>query len=141
MLNLKKKECKTSIRKMKEPISDENLFEYFGKQIEWNQEAVAVQIPYSQAQIFLMVYANIKKCGLCQDDFREWSRKKQRDTTWKTSWLTLLETQRSSKTSKTKHYAAHVHAAQANLALFAKMQQDHTLALVNLAIATQSDRK
>ena len=31
-------------------------------------------------------------------------------------------------------------AAQANAALFTKMQQDHTLALENLATATQSDR-
>ena len=41
---------------------------------------------------------------------------------------------------KTKGYAAHVHAAQANAALFTEIQKDHTLALSNLATATQADR-
>ena len=54
-------------RKIKEPISRENLFEQFVEKIEWNQEAVAVQNPYSLAQIVSMAYANIDKCGLCQD--------------------------------------------------------------------------
>ena len=47
-------------RKMKEPISGKTLFEEFVDQIEWNQEAVAVQNPYSPAQIVLMAYANIE---------------------------------------------------------------------------------
>ena len=33
-----------------------------------------------------------------------------------------------------------VHAAQSNAALFSEMQQDHTLALANIATATQSNR-
>ena len=33
-----------------------------------------------------------------------------------------------------------VHAAQANVELFTKIQQDHTLALKNLSMATQADR-
>ena len=41
---------------------------------------------------------------------------------------------------KTKGYAAHVHDAQSNAELFTEMQQDHTLALANLATATQADR-
>ena len=41
------------------------------------------------------------------------------------------ETQRSSK---------NVHATQTNAALFTNMQQDHTLALANLATATKADR-
>ena len=49
------------------------------------------------------------------------------------------ETWRYSRTLKTKGYAAHVHTAQANTELFTKMQQDHTLALANLATATQAD--
>ena len=40
----------------------------------------------------------------------------------------------------TKGYAANLHAAQANAALFTKVQQDHTLALANIATATQADR-
>ena len=39
-------------RKITEPISIGTLFEEFFEQIEWNQEAVAVQNPYSPAQIF-----------------------------------------------------------------------------------------
>ena len=54
-------------RKIKEPISGETLFEEFVEQIEWNQEAVAMQNPYSPAHIFSMAYANIDKCGLYQD--------------------------------------------------------------------------
>ena len=50
------------------------------------------------------------------------------------------ETRRSSKTSKTKQYAAHVQAVQANAALFTEMQQDHTLELANLATDTQAYR-
>ena len=51
-------------RKIKEPISGETPFKEFVEQIEWNQEAVAVQNPYSPAQIVSMAYANIDKCGL-----------------------------------------------------------------------------
>ena len=50
------------------------------------------------------------------------------------------DTQRSSRTSKTKGYAAKLHVVQANAALFAEMQQDHTLALANLLMATQAER-
>ena len=55
-------------RKVKEPISRKTLFEEFVKQIGWNQEAVAVQNPYSPAQIVSMAYANIDKCHLYQDN-------------------------------------------------------------------------
>ena len=61
--------------RIKEPISRETLFEEFVEQIEWNQEAVAVQNPYYPAQIVSMTYANIDKCGIYQDDYRDWSRK------------------------------------------------------------------
>ena len=61
-------------RKIKEPISSETLFEEFVKQIEWNQEVVAVQNPYSPAQIVSIAYKNIEKYRLYQDDCQEWSR-------------------------------------------------------------------
>ena len=57
-------------RKMREPISGETLFEKFFEKIEWNQEAVSVQNPYSPAQIVSMAYANIEKCKLYQDNFQ-----------------------------------------------------------------------
>ena len=91
-----------------------------------------------------MAYANIDKCGLYQDDCRDWSRKPQSEKTWvkfKThfDWA-FKETRRSSKTSRTEGYVAHVHTTQANSELFTEMQQDHTQALANLATATQADR-
>ena len=49
---------------MKEPISGKTLFEEFAKKIEWNQEAVSVQNPYSLAQIVSMAYKNIKMLAI-----------------------------------------------------------------------------
>ena len=69
-------------RKIKEPISGGNLFEEFVEQIEWNREAVAMQNPYSPAQIVSMAYANIDKCGFYQDDCRDWSCKPRSENTW-----------------------------------------------------------
>ena len=45
--------------KIKEPISGETLYEKFVETIEWNKEALAVQNPYSLAQIVSVAYANI----------------------------------------------------------------------------------
>ena len=91
-----------------------------------------------------MAYENIEKCGLYQHDCREWSRKTRIDKTWSNFkshlYRAFKETQRSSRTSKTEGYAANVHVAQANAALFTEIQQDHTLALANLATATQANR-
>ena len=56
-------------------MSGQTLFEEFVEKIDWNQEAVAVQNPYSPAQIVSMAYANIDKCGLYQDNCRVWSLK------------------------------------------------------------------
>ena len=67
---------------MKDPISGETLFEYSVEKIEWNQEAVAVQNLYATAQIVSMVYTNIEKYGLYQDDCQEWSRKPRLKKTW-----------------------------------------------------------
>ena len=100
--------------------------------------------PYTPAQIVSMAYENIEKCGLYQDDCREWSWKPRLKKTWinfKDHFAReFKETRRSSRTSKTKGYSANVQSAQANAALFTKMQQDHTLALANIATATQDDR-
>ena len=103
-----------------------------------------VKYPYTRAHIFSMAYTNIEKFGLYQDDCREWSRKSRLKKTWsnfKTHFTrAFMENQRSSRTSTTKGYEANVQVAQANAALFTNMQQDHTLALENLATATQADR-
>ena len=93
---------------------------------------------------FSMVYANIKKCGLYQDNCREWSQKPRLKKTWIKSKAhfaqAFMETRRSSRTSKNEGYAVNVHAAQANAVIFTKIQQEHTLAMENLATATQSNR-
>ena len=129
---------------MKEYISRETLFEEFVKKIDWNQEAVAVQNLYSPAQIVSMDYANINKYGLYKDDCCDWSRKARSDKTWvnfKAHFARAFkDTRRSSRSLRTEGYVAHVHTAQENVELFTKMQQDHTLALANLATATQADR-
>ena len=130
-------------RKMKEPILGKTIFEDFVEQIDWSQEAVAVKNPYTPAQIISMAYSNIEKCGLYQDDCQEWSRKPRLKNTWSNFKAhfarTFKETQISSRTSKTDGYAANVHAAQANVVLFTKMHQEHTLALENIATAAQTD--
>ena len=45
-----------------------------------------------------------------------------------------------SRISKTKGYAANMHATQTNAVLFTEMQKNHTLALANISNATQADR-
>ena len=84
-----------------------------------------------------------RKCGLYQYDCQEWSRKPRLDKTWSNFKdhfaRAFKETWISSRTSNTKSYAANVHAAQANAALFTKMQQDHNLALDYLETATQAN--
>ena len=91
-----------------------------------------------------MAYASIEQCRLYPDDFQEWSRKTRSDKTWgnfKAHFAqSFKETRRSSRTSETKGYAAHVHAAQANAEIFTDMQQDPILGLVNIATVTQADR-
>ena len=103
-----------------------------------------MQNPYSPAQIVSMAYTNVYKCGLYQDDCCEWLQKTRSDKTWGNFkayfFRAFKETQRSSRTSKTKGYAAHIHAAQLNVELFTEMKQDHILALANLATGTQTDR-
>ena len=116
----------------------------FYRKNECNQKAVAVQNPYTPPHIVSMAYANIEKCGLYQDDFREWSQTPRLEKIWRNFKAhfarVFKETRRSSRTSKTKGYASNVRSVQSNAALFTEMQQDHTMALANLAIATQADR-
>ena len=105
-------------RKIKEPFSRETLFVEFVEQIEWNQEAVAVQNLYSPVNIISMAYANIDKCGLYQDNFRNWLRKTRSNKTWgnfKTHFdRAFKEIRRSSRNSSTKGYIAYMYDAQAN---------------------------
>ena len=91
-----------------------------------------------------MAHGNIKKCGLYQDYCREWSQKPSLKKTWRNFKAhfarAFKEKRRSSRTSKTKGYAENVQSVQANAALLTEMQQEHTLALANIATTTQSKR-
>ena len=67
--------------------------------------------------------------------------------TWKT-WSNFKaqlarafkEKRRSSRTLKTKGYAANVKSAQVNEALFTEIKQDHTMVLANIATTTKANR-
>ena len=91
-----------------------------------------------------MAFAKIDNCGLYQDDCRDWLRKTRSDKTWvnfKAHFARAFKkTKRTSRYSSTEGYVAHENAAQANAELFTEMQQDQTLALANIATATQADR-
>jgi len=56
-------------------INRVTFLEEFVEKIVWNQEAVAVQNPYTPGQILLMAVDNIKKLGLYSEDCRDWDRK------------------------------------------------------------------
>ena len=131
-------------RKMEETISGETIFEEFIEKIEWNQEAFVVKNPYTPAQIFSMAYANIKNAGYIKMIVGNGPENHGSKKTWSNFNAHLAraikETQRSSRTSKTKGYAENFQSAQANTELFTEMQQYYTLAMVNLAMATQADR-
>jgi len=58
-------------KNMKTPINRETLFEEFVEQIEWNQEAVAVQNPHTPGKILSMAVDNVKKPGLYLEDCRD----------------------------------------------------------------------
>ena len=132
-------------KNMKTPINGETLFEDFIEQIEWNQEAVAVQNPYTPEQILSMAVSNVKKSGLYTEDCRDWDRKAANTKDWASFKVhfarAFKDVRKSHETSHTGGYAANVSEAHRNAEMFAEMQQDHSSALANLATATQSDRE
>ena len=79
---------------MKEPISGETLFEEFVDKIEWNQEAVAVQNPYSPAQIFLWRTQTSKNAGYTKTIAENGLAKQEAIKHGSTSRLNLLRTSR-----------------------------------------------
>ena len=105
---------------------------------------VAVQNPYKPAQIVSMEYVNTKKCSLYQDDFWEWSHERRLKKTWSNFEAhfarVFKEIRRSSRTSKTKGYAANVKSSRINAALLTNMQQDHIMALENLTTTTEAQK-
>ena len=109
----------------------------------WVESSSRAEAVFTGSYCFYSVRKHLK-CGLYQEDFREWSRKPRLNKTWSNFKVhfdrSFKETWRSSRILKTKFYSSNVHAAQSNAALFTDMQQDHTLALANIATATQANR-
>ena len=61
-------------KRMKIPISGETEFETFVQQIEDGQEAVALQNPYTDTQIFTIAENLIESIVLYSMDCHEWNR-------------------------------------------------------------------
>ena len=61
-------------KRMKSPISGETEFEAFVQQIENEQEAVALQNPYTDTQILTIAENLIESNGFYTMDCREWNR-------------------------------------------------------------------
>ena len=83
--------------KMKEPITGETLFEEFVEKIEWYQEAVAVQNPYSPAQIVSMAYTNIENGGYIKTIVDNGLQKQGSRIPGSTSRITLIDPPRRPK--------------------------------------------
>ena len=65
-------------------INGETHFEYFFSQIEDNQEAVAIKIPYITKQILSIAFTLVFKVGLYPLECKEWWSKDATDKTWNT---------------------------------------------------------
>ena len=76
---------------MKEPISGETLFEEFVENFEWNQEAVAVQNPYTPSQIVSMALQTSKNVGYIKMIVENGLKNQGLRKTGATSRLTSLE--------------------------------------------------
>ena len=67
---------------MKSQISGDTEFEAFFQQIEYVQEAVALQNPYKDIQIVTIAENLIESTGFYTTDFREWNRTDKAQKTW-----------------------------------------------------------
>ena len=58
-------------QRMKAPITDDTLFEDLVQKIEVSVDAVALQVPYTAAQIVSIAFALIEKSGTYRDGVKE----------------------------------------------------------------------
>ena len=128
---------------MKEPISGETISKNLSSKLNGTKKQSRFKSVYACPYCLYGIREH-RKCGLYQGYLREWYRKQRLDKTWSNFKYifarSFQETRRSSRNSNTKGYVANVQSAQANSALFTEIQQDHIMALSNIATATQSDR-
>ena len=132
-------------KKLREPISGETHFEELLMQIEDAQEVVAIQNPYTPAQIISIAFTLIQQTGYYDQGCREWKRKPPDEKTWDNFKLHFArefkESRDVNQNTRTNKFAANAVAMeQANAAMICELTQDHTDALANLATATNADR-
>ena len=129
---------------LKREITGETHFETLVAQVEDHVEAVAIQNPYTPAQILTIAYNLVKDTGYYDDGCKEWKRKDATDKTW-TNFKTFFarefkELREASTKAKNGGFANNVEKTNDNDFMMIEMAQDHTEALANLATATKSDR-
>ena len=130
-------------KRMKISITGETELETFVQHIEYGQEAVALQNPYTDTQIVTIAENLIESAGLYTMDCREWNRMDTTQKTWVNFKVYFSRAFREHRYQyKQAQSIGYGHAStqnSANAAMFAEMTQDQSHALTNLATATQSD--
>ena len=110
-------------------------------QIEDGQEAVALQNPYTDTQIFTIAENLIESTGFYTMDCRECNRTDTTQKTWvnfKVHFLRAFREHRDQyKQAQSIGYGHANTQNPANAAMFAEITQDHSNVLANLATATQ----
>ena len=67
--------------KMKQPITDETLFEEFIEQIDTAVDVVATKVPYTRENIASVAFTMVKNAGIYYDGVKDWRRKDTADKT------------------------------------------------------------
>ena len=131
-------------KRMKISITRETELETFVQQIEDEQEAVALQNPYTDTKIATITENLMEGTRFYTMDCREWNRKDTMQKTWINFKVHFSREFREhwdqSKQAQSIGYDHTNTQNSANAAMFSEMTQDHSHALANLATATQSDR-
>ena len=98
---------------MKADISGDTIFEDLVDQIEDNVDAVALQNPYTSAQIVSIAFTIVDRSGFYADDCRDWKRKPSTSKTWPNFQahfsLAFKEARTSNRTTKAGGYTANKH--------------------------------
>lgn len=129
---------------LKREITGETHFEELVAQVEDHQEAVAVQNPYTAAQILSIAYNLVKDTGFYDEGCKEWKRRPVDEKTWPNFKLffsrEFKENRQSNAKAKTGGFANNAESENEQ-AFRMEMAQEQTMALANLATATKSDRQ
>ena len=108
------------------------------------QEAMALQNPYIDIQIVIIAKNLIESTGFYTMDCREWNRTDKAQKTrvnFKLHFSQVFRENRDhSRQAQHAGYGQSNTQNSANAAMLSEMTQDHSHALANIAMATQSDR-